>query len=76
LHVGGDDLGFTSIIENCVALTPWGPTKVGANCRNYYDPNGDNSLANAITALAHPIGSILADIHAEAPRQGFRRRLP
>jgi hypothetical protein len=53
-----------------------GPDKVGANCRKYYDPNGDNSLANAITALAHPIGSILADIHAEAPRQGFGRRLP
>jgi lysophospholipase L1-like esterase len=67
LQVGGDDLGFTSIIENCVALTPWGPTKVGANCRNYYDPNGNNSLANAITALAQPIGSILADIHTAAP---------
>jgi lysophospholipase L1-like esterase len=67
LQVGGDDLGFTSIIENCLALTPWGPTKVGANCRNYYDPNGKNSLANDITALALPIATILADIHNTAP---------
>jgi len=67
LQVGGDDLGFTSIIENCIALTPWGPTKVGANCRNYYDPKGNNSLANAITALAGPIASILAGVHTAAP---------
>jgi lysophospholipase L1-like esterase len=66
LQVGGDDLGFTSIIENCIALTPWGPTKVGANCRNYYDPSGKNSLANDVTALAQPIASILADIHTAA----------
>ncbi len=68
LQIGGDDLGFTNIIENCAALTPWGPTKVGANCRNYYDPNGNNSLANAVTALAQPIRTILDDIHnAAAP---------
>jgi lysophospholipase L1-like esterase len=67
LQIGGDNLGFTSIIENCIALTPWGPTKVGANCRNYYDPNGKNSLANDVTALAQPIASVLAHIHAAAP---------
>ena len=67
LQIGGDDLGFTSIVENCIALTPWGPTKVGANCRNYYDPNGKNSLANDVTALSQPVASILADIHTAAP---------
>ena len=67
LQVGGDDLGFTSIVENCVALTPWGPTKVGANCRNYYDPNGNNSLAKAVTALAFNVAAILAEIHHTAP---------
>jgi lysophospholipase L1-like esterase len=67
LQIGGDNLGFTSIIENCAALTPWGPTKVGANCKSYYDPNGKNSLAAAVTALAQPIASILADIHTAAP---------
>jgi lysophospholipase L1-like esterase len=67
LQIGGDNLGFTSIIENCAALTPWGPTKVGANCRSYYDPNGNNSLANDVTALAQPIATILADIHTAAP---------
>jgi lysophospholipase L1-like esterase len=67
LQIGGDNLGFTSIIENCIALTPWGPTKVGANCRNYYDPGGKNSLATEVTALAQPVATILADIHTVAP---------
>ena len=67
LQIGGDNLGFTSIIENCIALTPWGPTKVGTNCRNYYDPGGKNSLASDVTALAQPIATILADIHTAAP---------
>jgi lysophospholipase L1-like esterase len=67
LQIGGGDLGFTSIVENCIALTPWGPTKVGANCRNYYDPSGKNSLANDVTALAQAVATILADIHTAAP---------
>ena len=50
-------------------LSPRGefPTKVGANCRNYYDPSGKNSLANDVAALAQPVATILADIHAAAP---------
>jgi lysophospholipase L1-like esterase len=68
LQVGGDDLGFVSILENCAALTPWGPTKVGANCRNYYDANGNNTLANAISALGPRIATILADVHSQAPQ--------
>ena len=64
LQIGGNDLGFTSIIENCVALTPWGPTKVGANCRNYYG----TSLANYIsTTLTTNVGDILAQVHTTDP---------
>ena len=62
LQIGGDNLGFTSIIENCAALTPWGPTKVGANCKNYYDPHGNDSLLAAINALAPTVGGVLAQI--------------
>jgi lysophospholipase L1-like esterase len=67
LQVGGDDLGFTSIIENCVALTPWGPTRVGANCKNYYDPHGNDSLKAAITVLQSKIAALIAQIHSLAP---------
>ncbi|HUB71173.1 MAG TPA: SGNH/GDSL hydrolase family protein [Acidimicrobiales bacterium] len=66
LQVGGDDLGFTSILENCIALTPWGPTKVGANCKSYYDPNGKDSLAAAIQVLQPKIVSILEAVQSDA----------
>ena len=29
LGIGGNDIGFVSIIENCEALTPWGPHEGG-----------------------------------------------
>ena len=67
LQVGGDNLGFTSILENCIALTPWGPTKVGANCKSYYDPGGHDSLLAAIDALAPTIGTLLQQVHTQAP---------
>ncbi len=67
IQIGGDNLGFTSIIENCAALTPWGPTKVGSNCKNYYDPHGNDSLLAAINALAPQIGAVLVQIRSLAP---------
>ncbi len=67
LQIGGDNLGFTSIIENCAALTPWGPTKVGANCKSYYDPHGNDSLLAAVNNLAPTIGGVLAQIRSQAP---------
>jgi lysophospholipase L1-like esterase len=67
IQVGGDDLGFTSIIENCAALTPWGPTKVGLNCKNYYDPHGNDSLQAAVNALEPRVVSVIADVQTKAP---------
>ena len=67
LQIGGDNLGFTSILENCIALTPWGPTKVGASCKTYYDPGGHDSLLAAIDALAPTINTLLQQIHTQAP---------
>jgi len=67
LGIGGDDVGFTSIVENCLALTPWGPTAVGSTCKGYYDPNGHDALAAAINALGPRIVALLQRIHTLAP---------
>ncbi len=67
LGIGGNDIGFASIIENCAALTPWGPTTVGLTCKSYYDPNGNDQLMAAINALAPKVATVLQDIHALAP---------
>jgi hypothetical protein len=67
ISIGGNDINFSGIVENCAALTPWGPTPVGANCKGYYAPNGNDSLAAGINALAPKVGAILQQIHALAP---------
>lgn len=67
LSIGGNDIGFTSILENCAALTPWGPTKVGQSCQSYYDPNGDDQLGAQIKALEPKIASLVQQIHTLAP---------
>ena len=67
LQLGGNDIGFSSIIENCAALTPWGPTKNGQTCKAYYDPNGNDQILARITALAPKIATVLAQIHTAAP---------
>lgn len=64
--IGGNDIGFVNIIENCGAATPDGPTMVGPNCKSYYDPNGDDHLAASIAALAPKIGTMLQTIHAKS----------
>ncbi len=67
LGIGGNDIGFVSIIENCAALTPWGPTKVGWTCQGYYDPNGHDQIAAAINALAPKVAALIRQIHGLAP---------
>jgi hypothetical protein len=68
LSIGGNDIGFVNILENCAALTPWGPTRVGQNCKSYYDPNGQDSLLAAINALAPKVGAVIQAVHAQAPK--------
>lgn len=63
LGIAGNDINFSGIIENCAALTPWGPTKVGTTCKSYYDPGGNDQLAAAINALGPKVGAVLAQIH-------------
>jgi lysophospholipase L1-like esterase len=67
LQIGGNDIGFTDILENCAAETPWGPTKVGQTCQSYYDPNGVDQLGATIAALEPTIASLVQQIHTLAP---------
>jgi lysophospholipase L1-like esterase len=67
LQISGNDIGFSSIIENCAALTPWGPTSVGQTCQGHYDSGGVNQLANSINAVAPRLATVIQEIHADAP---------
>jgi lysophospholipase L1-like esterase len=68
IQIGGNDVGFLSVVENCVALTPWGPTKVGRSCKGHYDSDGYDRLAAKIDAFEPMIGSLLEQVHLRSPK--------
>jgi hypothetical protein len=68
LGIAGNDIDFTGIVENCIAATPWGPTRVGRTCKAYYDPSGHDLVAAEIAALQPRVQATLAQVHARAPQ--------
>lgn len=65
MGIGGNDIGFTSILENCAEDSLHNP--IGDPCRQQYTSGGTDQLAAAINALAPVIGSLLQQIHQLAP---------
>ncbi|HET6510120.1 MAG TPA: SGNH/GDSL hydrolase family protein [Baekduia sp.] len=62
LSIGGNDIGFTSIIENCASASPF-----GTPCKDRYDSGGVDQLAARIDATAPKVAAVLQGIHARAP---------
>src|SRR4051794_19136533 len=58
LSIGGNDIGFTSIIESCAAVTPFGHP-----CRDQYDNGSGDQLAARIAATAPKVAAVLQGIH-------------
>lgn len=69
LTIGGNDIGFTDIIQNCSAVTPDGPTLTGApTCKAYYTAGGKDRLAAAILATRPNVDRVLRAIHKRSPK--------
>jgi lysophospholipase L1-like esterase len=62
LQIGGNDIGFTSILQNCASATPFGHP-----CRDKYVVNGHDTLAERIAATAPKVAAVLQGIHAGSP---------
>jgi lysophospholipase L1-like esterase len=62
LSIGGNDIGFTSIIENCAAPTPFGHP-----CRDKYDNGSGDQLAARIDATAPKVAAVLQGIRQRSP---------
>lgn len=62
LGIGGNDIGFSSIIEDCVTLSPF-----GSPCRDRFTSGGVDQLAQRIAATAPDIAATIQGIHARAP---------
>ena len=62
LEIGGNDIGFVSILLSCASVVPW-----GSRCKGKYVKNGDDKLSDAINAAAPKIGAVIDAIHTRAP---------
>lgn len=62
LGFGGNDIGFSSIIQDCVSLLPF-----GSPCRDRYTAGGVDQLAARIAATAPKVDAVLAAVRAQAP---------
>ena len=65
LQMGGNDIGFISIVETCATESLTNP--FGSPCKDHYTAGGTDQLARAIANLAPVIASDLRQIHALAP---------
>ncbi|MEU7061514.1 SGNH/GDSL hydrolase family protein [Streptomyces sp. NPDC046197] len=65
VHIGGNDIGFGSIVSTCARLGPQEPT--GNPCQRYYTASGIDQLTVGIARTAPKVDSVLRAVHARAP---------
>ena len=65
VQIGGNDIGFGSIIGTCAKLAPTNPA--GDPCRQYYSSSGYDQLAVNILKAAPKVDAVLRAVHARAP---------
>lgn len=65
LTIGGDDIGFPSILQTCAALSLTDP--FGDPCQRHYTAGGTDRLVAAIDATAPKVAAVLRQVHARAP---------
>jgi len=62
LGIGGNDIGFTEIIQNCATLNPF-----GTPCRDRYVRNGVDEISGRVNATAPKVANVLAEIKLRSP---------
>jgi lysophospholipase L1-like esterase len=65
LTMGGNDIGFASIISECPARSPRQP--FGAACKDFYTAGGSDQLAERIEGTAPKIATALSEIESRSP---------
>ena len=62
LGVGGNDIGFSEIIQECATINPF-----GTPCQDRFNPGGNDEISRRIAETAPRVGDVLAAISARAP---------
>lgn len=65
LQIGGNDVGFGSIIRTCAGLSVTDPT--GNPCQRYFGASGTDQLVVNIQQTAPKVAAVLRAIHARSP---------
>jgi lysophospholipase L1-like esterase len=66
ITIGGNDVGFRSILTTCVALSVTSPS--GDPCKEHFTAGGTDRLAAAVKAAGPKVAAVLRGIHRRAPR--------
>jgi lysophospholipase L1-like esterase len=62
VQIGGNDIGFSSIAEDCVSLNPF-----GSPCKNQYTAGGVDEISRRIAETAPKVDAVLDGIRARSP---------
>ncbi|MFI0938314.1 SGNH/GDSL hydrolase family protein [Streptomyces sp. NPDC021020] len=65
LQIGGNDVGFGSIIATCAGLSVTAPT--GSPCKDHYGASGTDQLTVNVLQTAPKIAKVLRAVHRQAP---------
>jgi hypothetical protein len=66
--IGGNDLGFSRIVDGCISATPWGGTRVGWSCAGHDGGESTDPLTTGVQQVGSRVAAVLADIRSRAPR--------
>jgi lysophospholipase L1-like esterase len=62
ITIGGNDIGFSGIIESCITYNPF-----SSPCKNKYTAGGKDQISEKIAATAPKIATVLQGVKAKAP---------
>ena len=63
LGIGGNDIGFSSLAEDC--FSPNSPS--GSRCKDQYTAGGSDEISGRIAETAPKVAAVLQGIHARSP---------
>ena len=62
INIGGNDIGFSELAENCVSILPF-----GSPCRDRYVRNGNDEISDRIEATADDVAGAIQGIRQRSP---------
>ena len=63
INIGGNDIGFSSIAEDCFTFQ-----RTGSPCRDQYVQNGRDEISERIQATAPKVAAVFQGIHERSPQ--------